>query len=198
MRTIAPRVSAAGYAMVVGFMGLLGSATLFQLNDIQMTARSLIARIVRQENVNFLLTNRIPRRWLTLMVGRLSRGIVGACGRVADGMVLQAKGFPYTVMDLLADPEAAAQYRNGSYATLRLTSGMYHRFHPPELPGSAAAPAVSRAQSHHVPGKTAQGRGDGLVRARLDDIAFVPAGVTLCAQWRTGNVIRVGEPLFHL
>ena len=38
-----------------------------------MTARSLIDRIVQQENLNFLLTNRIPRRWLTLFVGWLSR-----------------------------------------------------------------------------------------------------------------------------
>ena len=38
-----------------------------------MTARTLIDRIVQQEDVNFLLTNRIPRRWLTLLVGRLSR-----------------------------------------------------------------------------------------------------------------------------
>jgi phosphatidylserine decarboxylase len=38
-----------------------------------MTARSLIDRLVQQEDINFLVTNRIPRRWLTLMVGRLSR-----------------------------------------------------------------------------------------------------------------------------
>ncbi|HZO23361.1 MAG TPA: archaetidylserine decarboxylase [Steroidobacteraceae bacterium] len=156
-----------------------------------MTTRTVIARIVRHENLNFLLTNRIPRRWLTLLVGRLSRvrqplvraaclalwrlccdldlsdarkthfdslhdcftrelkdgarpidtdssvltspcdGIIGACGAVAEGMVLQAKGFPYPVVDLLGDTELAAHYRDGSYVTLRLTSSMYHRFHAP-------------------------------------------------------------------
>lgn len=160
-----------------------------------MTVRTLIsqalARATSQEDLNFLLTNRIPRRWLTLLVGRLSRvrnpfvtdasigiwklfsdldlsearkthfdslhdcftrelkdgarpvdpdpavlsspcdGIIGACGRVLDGMVLQAKGFPYPVADLVGDPELAARYRNGSYVTLRLTSSMYHRFHAP-------------------------------------------------------------------
>ncbi|HKN08873.1 MAG TPA: phosphatidylserine decarboxylase, partial [Pseudomonadota bacterium] len=120
-----------------------------------MTARTLIERIVQQEDINFLLTNRIPRRWLTLLMGRLSRiesplfcaaaifiwrmfsdldlsdakktrfeslhecftreleagarpveqnpdllaspcdALVGANGAVADGSVLQAKGFPY-------------------------------------------------------------------------------------------------------
>ncbi|MDP9014538.1 MAG: archaetidylserine decarboxylase [Pseudomonadota bacterium] len=156
-----------------------------------MTARSLIDRIVQQEDLNFLLTNRIPRRWLTLFVGWLSRvdnrwvcsicialwrlfsdldlsdakrtrfdslrdcftrelkegarpidmdpavlaspcdALVGACGTVTDGSVLQAKGFPYPLMDLLGDPELVRYYQGGRYATLRLTSSMYHRFHAP-------------------------------------------------------------------
>jgi len=156
-----------------------------------MTARSLIDRLVQQEDVNFLLTNRIPRRWLTLSVGFLSRienrwfcaaciavwrmfsdldlgearqqhfnslrecftrelkvgarridpdpevltspcdGIVGAHGRVTNGMVLQAKGFPYPLIDLLGDAELVQYYRGGQFVTLRLTSSMYHRFHAP-------------------------------------------------------------------
>jgi phosphatidylserine decarboxylase len=58
-------------------------------------------------------------------------GIIGACGQVVDGMVLQAKGFPYSVLDLVGDPALAERYRNGTYVTLRLTSSMYHRFHAP-------------------------------------------------------------------
>ncbi len=156
-----------------------------------MTVRALIARVAGQEDLNFLLTNRIPRRWLTLFIGRLSRvrqplvrdlsisiwklfsdldlsearktrfeslhdcftrelkegarpvdpdpavltspcdGIIGASGQVVEGMVLQAKGFPYPIKDLLGDPQLAERYRNGSYVTLRLTSTMYHRFHAP-------------------------------------------------------------------
>ncbi len=156
-----------------------------------MTAANLIRRLFRQEDLNFLLTNRIPRHGLTLFVGWLSRiehpwvsaacialwrvfsdldlseakqrrfrsvhdcftrelkdgarpieadpamlvspcdAIVGACGRVEDGMVLQAKGFPYPLIDLLGDPALAGHYRCGAYATLRLTAGMYHRFHAP-------------------------------------------------------------------
>jgi phosphatidylserine decarboxylase len=34
-------------------------------------------------------------------------------------------------MDLLGDAALVRYYRGGSYATLRLTSGMYHRFHAP-------------------------------------------------------------------
>ncbi len=156
-----------------------------------MTARSLMIRIVQQEDLNFLLTNRIPRRWLTLALGRLSRiehpwvcrasialwrmfsdldlteaketrfkslrdcfirelkegsrpiatepgvltspcdALVGASGRVRDGSVLQAKGFPYPLLDLLGDAELVRYYRAGQFVTLRLTSSMYHRFHAP-------------------------------------------------------------------
>jgi len=151
----------------------------------------MIDRIVQQEDVNFLLTNRIPRRWLTLLVGRLSRienrwfcagcillwrmfsdldlsearqsrfnslrdcftrelkdgarpvdpdpmvltspcdALVGAHGTVTDGTVLQAKGFPYALIDLLGDAELVDHYRGGEFVTLRLTSSMYHRFHAP-------------------------------------------------------------------
>jgi phosphatidylserine decarboxylase len=156
-----------------------------------MTAKSLIARITQQEDLNFLLTNRVPRRMLTLFMGWLSRveqpwvcagcialwrlfsdldlseakqsrfkslrecfirelkdgarpvdpdprcltspcdALIGACGTVIDGSVLQAKGYPYPLLDLLGDPELLRYYQGGQYATLRLTSSMYHRFHAP-------------------------------------------------------------------
>ena len=156
-----------------------------------MTVRSAIARLTQHERLNFLLTNRLPRRWLTLLMGWLSRleqpwlarvgiaiwglfteldlsdahhtrfrslqefftrqlkegarrvdpdpdivvspcdGIVGEMGPVKEGAVLQAKGFPYTLMDLLGDEALVSTYLEGSFVTLRLTSGMYHRFHAP-------------------------------------------------------------------
>jgi phosphatidylserine decarboxylase len=156
-----------------------------------MTVRTALSRVVQQEDINFLLTNRIPRRFLTLFVGWLSKienplisvpaialwrlfcdvdlrdarttrfrslhecftrqlrdgarpvdpdpatlvspsdGIVGAAGKVIAGECLQAKGFAYTLMDLLADRDLVRQYQQGSYVTLRLTAGMYHRFHAP-------------------------------------------------------------------
>ena len=158
---------------------------------LRTTMGSLIDRVTQQEDVNFLLTNRIPRRALTIFIGWLSKvenplvretclalwkmfsdldlseakktkftsvhdcftrelkdgarpidmnaqtmvspcdAIVGACGTVRDGMVLQAKGFPYSLRDLLDDPSLVQHYRDASYITLRLTSSMYHRFHAP-------------------------------------------------------------------
>ncbi|MDO6443386.1 archaetidylserine decarboxylase [Marinobacter sp. 2_MG-2023] len=144
------------------------------------------------EKLNFLLTNRIPRRWLTLFMGWFSRiespilarisiavwqcfaddlrlqdartprfrslmecftrqlkpglrpldmhpgvvcspcdAIVGACGRIEGNRVFQAKGFPYSLDELIPDAAQAARYRNGQFVTLRLKSSMYHRFHAP-------------------------------------------------------------------
>jgi phosphatidylserine decarboxylase len=154
-------------------------------------SRAAAARIAGHEDINFLLTNRIPRRWATQFIGWFSKieqpvvrdlslalwrlfsdldlsdarqqtfksmhacftrelregarpvdpdpatlvspcdAIVGACGHVADGQLLQIKGFPYALHDLMFDDDLENLYRNGRYVTLRLTSGMYHRFHAP-------------------------------------------------------------------
>jgi phosphatidylserine decarboxylase len=156
-----------------------------------MTARAQILRIFDQEDINFLLTNRIPRRLATQFIGWFSQieqplirdlsiaawrlfsdldlseakksefkslhdcfirelkdgarpvdatadilvspcdAIVGACGTIEGSTLYQAKGFPYTLEDLLCDPALAAAHRNGRYVTLRLKSSMYHRFHAP-------------------------------------------------------------------
>ena len=40
--------------------------------------------------------------------------IVGASGTVCDNMLLQVKGSPYTLHELLCDPELVALYRNGA------------------------------------------------------------------------------------
>lgn len=156
-----------------------------------MTIRSAIARVVAQEDINFLLTNRIPRRLATQFMGWFSKieqplvrdasialwrlfsdldlgeakktsfrsmhdcfirelrdgarpvapdpqivtspsdAIVGACGRIAGTELLQVKGFPYTLQDLVKSLDLVERYRDGHYVTLRLTAGMYHRFHAP-------------------------------------------------------------------
>ena len=156
-----------------------------------MNMMKILARLSRQEDLNFLVTNRIPRRWLTIFMGWFSRieqplvrdasiavwrffsgldlseakkqhfksmhdcftrelragartvdvdpdvmaspcdAIVGACGRVQSGLVVQAKGFPYRIEDLIPDAALAASFRDGTYVTLRLTAAMYHRFHAP-------------------------------------------------------------------
>jgi phosphatidylserine decarboxylase len=156
-----------------------------------MTRRAVLARVFLQEDINFLLTNRIPRQLANRLIGWLSRiehpllaraaigiwrlfteldlsesttqrfdslhacftrqlkpgarpvdqdprmitspcdAIVGACGRIHHDEMIQAKGSAYTLQDLLIDPRLVELYLDGQYATLRLTSSMYHRFHAP-------------------------------------------------------------------
>jgi phosphatidylserine decarboxylase len=154
--------------------------------------RATLDRVFELEAVNFVLTNRIPRRLLTRLVRRLSAieqplirdvslrvwqlfagpvdlreakkarfsslhdcfvrelkagarpvdpapaiivspcdAIVGASGVVAGTELLQIKGSPYSLTDLIPDPELIECHRGGTYVTLRLTSTMYHRFHAP-------------------------------------------------------------------
>jgi len=162
-------------------------------NDTEMTRtlRSLFHLILGQEDLNFLLTNRIPRRLATRFMGWFSRieqplvreaslrlwrafadldlheakkqrfsslhdcfvrelrdgarpvdtdpailtspcdAIVGAAGRVEGTRVWQAKGYPYAIEELLGPDGPAEIYRDGCYATLRITASMYHRFHAP-------------------------------------------------------------------
>jgi phosphatidylserine decarboxylase len=156
-----------------------------------MTLRSRILDLLEQEDLNFLLTNRIPRRLLTRFMGWFSQieqplvrdisiglwrffsnldlrdarntqfrsmhdcftrqlkegarpvdrsaeilvspcdAIVGATGAIAGTDLYQVKGFPYSLEELLCDPNLVEAHRDGRYVTLRLTSSMYHRFHAP-------------------------------------------------------------------
>ena len=57
--------------------------------------------------------------------------IVGASGTVRGTRAFQAKGFPYSLHDLLGDAALAARYEEATYVTLRITASMYHRFHAP-------------------------------------------------------------------
>lgn len=151
----------------------------------------LMRRLTMQEDLHFLLTNRIPRLALTRAMGRISKierplvarpsialwrrfcgvdladadaagyaslhdafvrrlrpgartieadpavivspcdAIVGAHGPVVEGGLHQIKGFPYTLTDLLGRDADAAPFHRGHFVTLRLTAGMYHRFHAP-------------------------------------------------------------------
>ncbi len=218
-----------------------------------MTARALFARILAHEGLNFVLTNRLPRRWLTVFMGWWSRienplvcrasiavwrafsdldlsearqtrfatlqecftrelkdgarpidrdpatlaspcdALVGACGEIRDGLVLQAKGSPYRLEDLLCDPELARSLAGGRYATLRLTSTMYHRFHAPDdlrveridyVAGDAwnvNPPALARVQRLYCRNERA------VVRCRLADgapLVLVPVAAILVASMR--------------
>jgi phosphatidylserine decarboxylase len=156
-----------------------------------MKALQIVRAAFAQEDLNFLLTNRIPRMAVTRFMGWFSRiqspllcrvsiaawrlftdldlsdsreqrfdslhacfvreltpgarpiahdpgvlvspcdGILGAYGPIRDGQLFQAKGYPYSVDELFTQSSIPDAWRNGVYATLRITSAMYHRFHSP-------------------------------------------------------------------
>jgi phosphatidylserine decarboxylase len=151
-----------------------------------------LRQVFQQEDLNFLLTNRVPRIALTRFVGWFSQirspwlarlsiavwrlftdldlsdarqtefgslhecftrqlkdgarvidrraeilsspsdAIVGECGRVERGQLFQAKGMPYALRDLFGPGHDVSAFEGGTFATLRLTSAMYHRFHAPQ------------------------------------------------------------------
>jgi phosphatidylserine decarboxylase len=57
--------------------------------------------------------------------------IVGEFGKIQGHTILQAKGFPYDLNELIPDRRLCERYKNGTFITLRLKSSMYHRFHAP-------------------------------------------------------------------
>jgi phosphatidylserine decarboxylase len=59
-------------------------------------------------------------------------GRVSQTGLIEDGRVYQAKGIDYGLVDLLGgDPRDAEPFAGGSFATLYLAPGDYHRIHMP-------------------------------------------------------------------
>lgn len=58
-------------------------------------------------------------------------GAWGISGRIEGGTLLQVKGRPYRVADLLGSEEGARAFEGGTFATLYLSPRDYHRFHAP-------------------------------------------------------------------
>jgi phosphatidylserine decarboxylase len=58
-------------------------------------------------------------------------GRVSALGPIHNGTMIQAKGFQYSVSDLLGGSKTAAFFQKGSYCTLYLAPHNYHRIHMP-------------------------------------------------------------------
>jgi phosphatidylserine decarboxylase len=58
-------------------------------------------------------------------------GTVVSAGAVEDGTLLQAKGAPYPLADLLGGADDARRFAGGTYLTVYLAPGDYHRFHWP-------------------------------------------------------------------
>jgi phosphatidylserine decarboxylase len=133
--------------------------------------------------------------------------IVGACGTVRDGQVLQVKGSAYRLRDLLQDDALCEAHRDGCYVTLRLTAAMYHHFHAPHdgrvesvdyIPGDAwnvNPPALRRVPSLYCRNERAVIRmrlaGSGLALTLVPVAAILVAGLRLCFL-PEGTSLRAG------
>lgn len=92
-------------------------------------------------SVSHLFTRRLRpgvRRWPDdpELPGSPVDGTVGAVGRIRSGQVIQAKGIPYRVDDLLGGGEeggtgSSARLEGGFFVTLYLSPRDYHRIHAP-------------------------------------------------------------------
>ncbi|MDJ0278684.1 archaetidylserine decarboxylase [Sphingomonas sp. 2R-10] len=120
-----------------------------------------------------------------------SDGIIVASGRIDDDSIVQAKGKRYSVAELTGGEGEA--YLGGSFVTLRLTAGMYHRFHAPQdgrvdrvryFPGdcfNVNPPALKRVDRLYCRNERAT------VRLRLNDgtpVLLVPVAAILVAAIR--------------
>jgi phosphatidylserine decarboxylase len=90
-------------------------------------------------------------------------GTWGEAGQVEGGLILQLKGRPYSLAQLLGCEESASRFEGGTYATFYLSPKDYHRFHAPcslrvealrYLPGSLWP--VNRAGLEGIDGLFAQ------------------------------------------
>jgi phosphatidylserine decarboxylase len=72
-------------------------------------------------------------------------GKVSQLGTISGERIFQAKGFDFSVAELLADTAEASKYTNGAFITVYLSPRDYHRVHMP-LGGTLRATA-------HVPGR---------------------------------------------
>ncbi|WOE30932.1 MULTISPECIES: archaetidylserine decarboxylase [unclassified Acinetobacter] len=58
-------------------------------------------------------------------------GVISQIGQIDDGEIFQAKGQQFSVEKLIADPQLAAPFKQGQFATVYLSPKDYHRVHMP-------------------------------------------------------------------
>lgn len=121
-------------------------------------------------------------------------GAISQCGDIKQGRIFQAKGFDFTVSELLAcDDKTANYYQDGQFATIYLSPKDYHRMHAPldcevsktvHVPGRLFSVAKWTAES--VPRLFA--RNERLVcylETEFGQIAYVLVGAIMVSSMET-------------
>lgn len=134
-------------------------------------------------------------------------GALVASGRVEEGTLIQAKGLPYRLDELLAGDPLAARFEGGAYATLYLSPRDYHRIHVP-CTGRVLAVGrvdgelwpVNEASTAFTPGLYVRNRraywvAEGAGHAEGLDVAAVlvaathVGGAVVDPRWLSGGVL---------
>ena len=140
-------------------------------------------------------------------------GTLIASGRVTDGTLIQAKGLPYRLDELLAADPLASQFEGGAYATLYLSPSDYHRMHVP-CTGRVLAVGrvegelwpVNEASTAFTPGLYVRNRraywvaegtaeDEGLAVAAVMVAATHVGGVVVAPRWLEGRSLAARERL---
>ena len=140
-------------------------------------------------------------------------GRLVACGRIEAGQLIQAKGLPYRVGELLKHDPRADRFVGGHYLTLYLSPQDYHRIHVP-LCGRVEAVSrvegelwpVNEASTTHVPGlyernrratwvAVGTGPDEGLEVAAVLVGATHVGGVLIAPRWLGGRALPANGAL---
>jgi len=73
---------------------------------------------------------------------------IAACGRIEQGLAIQAKGLPYRISELLKHDPRAERFEGGTFLTLYLAPKDYHRIH---VPFAGRVTAVGRVEGELWP-----------------------------------------------
>lgn len=111
-------------------------------------------------------------------------GVLSESGPIEDGRLLQCKGSPYPLAELVRDPSLAGRFLGGAYLTIYLSPRDYHRVHCPadgELVASMRVAGdlwpVNRAATAAIPRLYClNDRSFGLFRTPLGDLALIMVG----------------------
>ena len=121
-------------------------------------------------------------------------GAISEFGAIMGGQIFQAKGHRYSALALVGgDAELAARFENGSFATLYLGPGDYHRIHMPRagrlsrmihVPGSLFS--VNPLMARRVPGLFARNeRVVCIFESAAGPFALVLVGATIVGSVAT-------------
>lgn len=120
-------------------------------------------------------------------------GAISQLGKIKDGDVFQAKGQSFSVDKLIGDPQLAAPFINGEFATVYLSPRDYHRVHMPfagtltetlYIPGELFS--VNQTTAENIPGLFARNeRMVCLFDTELGRMAVVLVGAMIVAGIET-------------